>query len=95
MSVITTPRLFVTGAECGALSAEPEPEPSLDWDNFGESPSFGILHAARGIQALQLTECLKKIEDITGIEDIRKVTLVDTSELSLPCDQHSVSRERE
>lgn len=58
MSVITTPRLFVTGAECGALSAEPEPEPPLD--NFGESPSFGILHATRGIQALQLTECLKE-----------------------------------
>lgn len=34
-------------------------------------------------------------KDITGIEDIRKVTLVDTSELSLPCDQHSVSMERE
>ena len=90
---LISPSLYVTGAECGALSAEPEPDPSLDWDNFGESPTFGILQAARGIQALQLTECLKEVEDITGIEDIRKLTLVETSESSLHCEQHSDNME--
>ena len=68
---VISPRIFVSEAICGKDSAEPEPDPSLDWDNFRESPSYRLASATAGIKNLQITTSLEG----TGLEDIRKITL--------------------
>ena len=74
---VISPRIFVTGA------SSVDPDPSLDWDNFDDSPSYRLSQAALGLQKLNIRDCLEDIEDLTGVEDIRKITLVDTTESSL------------
>ena len=63
-------------------------EASLDWDNYDDSPSFNPSLEQQGTQSqyLNLSSCLREIQGITGLEDIQKVTLVNTSESSLSTD---------
>ena len=75
---VISPSLFVTGADCGVSSVHSEPEVSLDWDGFAENPSFGAIGAARAATGVEA-----EVSEITGIEDIKKITLVDTSVSSL------------
>ena len=55
----------------------PEQEVSLDWDNYNELPSFKNI----GRQPTQLQ--FSNLQGVTGLEEINKVTLVDTSVSSL------------
>ena len=55
----------------------PEQEVSLDWDNYNELPSFK--HIGRQPTQLQFSN----LQGVTGLEEINKVTLVDTSVSSL------------
>ena len=58
-------------------------QPSLDWDNYTDSPSYKPSSATPAGHSLQISDCLREVQGITGIEDVRKVTLVDTSVSSL------------
>ena len=62
---------------------------SLDWDNYSDSPSYRPSSEQQG-SVLNLSSCIREIQGITGLEDIRKVTLVDTSESSLSTNSLSV-----
>ena len=75
---VISPSLFVTGGDCGVSSVHSEPEVSLDWDGFDENPIFGAIGAARAVTGVET-----ETPEITGIEDIKKITLVDTSVSSL------------
>ena len=67
---------------------------SLDWDNFGESPSYGNPLDEPGVLGLHLAECLQEVEELTGLEDIKKITLVDTSESSLSLGNMSFAQQQ-
>ena len=79
---VISPRIFVTGGDCGVSSVHSEPEVSLDWDNFAEIPKFGEIGTTKAPE-IHTDNCSREADDITGIEDIQKVTLVDTSVSSL------------
>ena len=57
-------------------------QPSLDWDNYSDSPSYRP-SLGTDAQNLRVADCLREVQGITGLEDIQKVTLVDTSVSSL------------
>ena len=65
---------------------------SLDWDNYSDSPSYRPSSEQQGsdLNHLNLSSCIREIQGITGLEDIKKVTLVDTSESSLSTNSLSV-----
>ena len=80
---VISPRVFVTGGDCGVNSVHSEPEVSLDWDNFTEVPKFDDVEEVRKDPEANFDNCSSEVDEITGIEDIKKVTLVDTSVSSL------------
>ena len=88
---VISPRIFVTGGDCGVTSVHSEPEVSLDWDNFAEIPKFVDTRAAREAQEIHIENCSPEVDDITGIEDVQKVTLVDTSVSSLSSNHEPIA----
>ena len=62
---------------------------SLDWDSYSESPSYNP--GSQGVEANQLniSSCVREIQGITGLEEIPKITLVDTSVSSLSASSSS------
>ena len=88
---VISPRIFVTGGDCGVSSVHSEPEVSLDWDNFAEIPKFVDTRAAREAQEIHIENCSPEVDDITGIEDVQKVTLVDTSVSSLSSNHEPIA----
>ena len=78
------------GIETSVISPQLSgPEQSLDWDHYSETPRFSPIQTHQEDSNNYLNLPGETLHGITGIEDIRKITLVETSESSLSTDNMS------
>jgi len=78
------------GIETSVISPQLSgPEQSLDWDHYSETPRFSPIQTHQEDSNNYLNLPGETLHGITGIEDIRKITLVETSETSLSSDNMS------
>ena len=59
------------------------PNQSLDWDNFGESPSYRPVLDSQAPPSLDIASCFQEISSVSLDLGQQKITLVETSESSL------------
>ena len=67
----TSPADFI---RVSVISPRITPDPSLEWD-YDEARAFNL----QVNNNLQTTECFREVEELTGLEDIQRLTLVDAS----------------
>ena len=80
------------GIETSVISPQLSgPEQSLDWDHYSETPRFSPIQTHQEDSNNYLNLPGETLHGITGIEDIRKITLVETSDSSLSTDNMSFS----
>ena len=47
----------------------------MDWDNYEDSPSYGLYHKPLLIESLQVNDCLSEIQSLS--EGIKEIALVE------------------